>query len=105
VISCSMSRRTGEIGIRVALGASRASVALMVLKETAWLVAAGVGIGVPGSLAANRLIASMLFGLKPGDPAALALALTTIATVAGIAVYLPARRAARVDPMTALRCD
>jgi predicted lysophospholipase L1 biosynthesis ABC-type transport system permease subunit len=105
VMSYSMSRRTGEIGIRMALGASRRGVTGMVLKETGWLVVAGVAIGVPCALGTNRLIASMLFGLKPGDPVALAVAAGAIVAVAGMAAYLPARRAARVDPMVALRCD
>jgi predicted permease len=105
VMSYSISRRTSEIGIRMALGASGVSVTRMVLKETCWLVVAGAAIGVPCAYAASRLTGSMLFGLKPGDPSALAIALAVILTVSGAAAYLPARRASRVDPMNALRCD
>ena len=105
VMSYSMSRRTGEIGIRMALGASRMEITGMVLKETSWLVLTGVAIGVPCTLGTNRLIGTMLFGLKPGDLAALAVAVVAIVAVAALAAYLPARRAAHVDPMNALRCD
>ena len=105
VMSYSMERRTGEIGIRMALGASRAGVTGMVLKETFRMVVLGAVIGVPCAWAASRLIGSLLFGLKPGDPAALEFALFVIFAVCGTAAYLPARRASRVDPMQALRCE
>ena len=105
VMSYSMERRTGEIGIRMALGASRIGVTGMVLKETFRMVVLGAAVGVPCAWAASRLIGSLLFGLKPGDPAALAFALAVILAVCGIAAYVPARRASRVDPMQALRCE
>ena len=105
VISYAMSRRTGEIGIRMALGASRGNVMRLVLMETGWLVLFGAATGIPCAIAASRLLAGMLFGLKPGDPSALAIALGVVLVVAAMAAILPARRAARVDPMNALRCE
>jgi len=96
-------QRTSEIGLRIALGSSRERVLRMVLREVLLFVLAGIAIGVPGSLAATRATASFLFGLTPGDPAVLAGAVAVLAAVALIAGFLPALRAARVDPMTALR--
>jgi putative ABC transport system permease protein len=103
VISYSVSCRTREIGIRVALGASRRRIVQMVLSEILFLMMAGVAIGVPCALAASRLLRHMLFGVTPTDPltlAAVALALVAVAVVAG---SLPARRAMSVDPVVALR--
>jgi ABC-type antimicrobial peptide transport system permease subunit len=105
VMSYSMSRRTSEIGIRMALGASGSSVLRMVLRETFRLVAMGVGIGLPCALGASRLLASQLFGLSWTDPATIAMAILMIFGTTLLAGYVPARRAARVDPMSALRND
>ncbi|HUK52898.1 MAG TPA: ABC transporter permease [Candidatus Binatia bacterium] len=96
-------QRTSEIGLRIALGSSRERVLRMVLREDLQLVLAGIAIGIPGSLAATRATASFLFGLTPGDPGILAGAVAVLAGVALMAGFLPAYRAARVDPMTALR--
>ncbi|HKO04456.1 MAG TPA: ABC transporter permease [Candidatus Acidoferrales bacterium] len=96
-------QRTSEIGLRIALGSSRVQVLRMVLREVLLLVLAGVAIGVPGALAATRTTASFLFGLTPEDPGILAGAVATLAGVALMAGFLPALRASRVDPMTALR--
>jgi predicted permease len=105
VMSYSISRRTGEIGIRMALGASQRGVIWMVLRETLWMVAIGVTIGLLSALASGRLIGSKLFGLSPADPATLAMAISVILLAAVLAGFLPARRASRIDPMNALRFE
>ena len=98
-----VARRTREIGIRMALGAQRGSVIWMVLREVCVLAAIGVAIGAPTALGTSRLIESFLFGTKPTDPRALALAVAILVSAALLAGYGPARRASRVDPMIALR--
>jgi ABC-type antimicrobial peptide transport system permease subunit len=103
VMAYSVSQRTHEIGIRMALGAQRRNVVGLILRETMILVGAGVIIGLSAALASTRLIASWLYGLTPNDPLTMALAGLLLLTVAALAAYLPARRASRVDPMEALR--
>lgn len=100
-----VNRRTSEIGIRMALGAQRARIARMVLGETLLLLICGLAIGVPVAFFASRLMASQLFGLNPGDPATFLIACAGMAAVTMAASYLPARRAASVDPMRALRSE
>jgi predicted permease len=105
VMSYAVSGRTSEIGIRIALGAQRGSVLWLILRESLLLVLVGVAIGLPAIFGAGRWISSLLFGVKPADPTALALA-TALMFAAGIlACYIPARRAMRVDPMVALRYE
>jgi ABC-type antimicrobial peptide transport system permease subunit len=87
----------------MALGAQRRDVVGLVLRETLLLVVIGVVIGLGAALGATRLIATLLYGLTPNDPLTIALASLLLLTVAALAGYLPARRAARVDPMIALR--
>ena len=105
VISYAMSRRISEIGIRMALGASGSSVLWMVVRETLWMLVAGVAIGLPAGLASGRLIAHRLFGITPADPLAIAVALSIISATTLFAGFLPARRASRIDPVAALRYD
>lgn len=105
LMSYSVAQRTREMGIRAALGAQRAEVLRMILRETLWLVIAGVCLGVPAALAAVRLIGHMLFGLSPDDPATLAIVVAMLFLAGIVAGYLPARRAMRVDPMVALRYE
>jgi predicted permease len=114
VMAYAVARRTNEIGIRVALGAKPGQVAWMVLRETLALAAAGVAIGVPAVLALSPVLDHVLapawtdnfaYGLRPNDPATIAAAVLALAAVGFVAGYFPARRAARVDPMTALRHD
>jgi predicted permease len=105
VMSYTAARRTNEIGIRLALGATRASMLGMVLKESLLLVVAGIAIGVPVALATARLISGLLFGVSATDPATISLACVLMIVVAAMAALLPARRAARVDPMVALRYE
>jgi predicted permease len=104
-MSYAVARRTSEIGIRMALGARRGEMLWMVLRETLLLVALGVAIGLTAALAATRLLQDYLFGLKPTDPATIGAAVMILVVIAVLAGYLPARRAARVDPMTALRYE
>jgi len=103
LMAYTVSRRTGEIGIRMALGAQRGRIARMILRETLLLVAVGLVLGLPAAGFAARLISGQLFGLKPADPVTFAAACAAMAAVAILASYLPARRAASVDPMHALR--
>ena len=103
VMSYGVARRTNEIGIRMALGARGRSVLWLVLREALLLVAIGLVVGLFASLAVTKTAASLLYELKPNDPLTIALATLLLASVALIAGYFPARRAARVDPMDALR--
>jgi predicted permease len=96
-------RRTREIGIRMALGARRGAVIWMVLREVCVLAALGLAISVPIARGSSKVVESLLFDMKPNDPRALALAVTTLVVAALLASYGPARRASRIDPMTALR--
>ena len=105
VISYSVSQRTREIGIRMALGAQSENVLMQVLKEGARLAAIGLALGLAGSLAAMRLIATLLFRVKPADPLTFVVVAVILAGVTLAASYIPARRATRVDPMVALRYE
>src|SRR6185437_8754132 len=103
ITAYSVSQRTNEIGIRMALGAEPARVLRMVLREASWLGILGVVAGLAGALALGRVIGAMLNGLKPWDPATLAASAVLLLAVALAAGWVPARRAAGVDPMRALR--
>jgi predicted permease len=103
VMSYTVARRTHEIGVRIALGAQSGDLLRMVLRESLLLVSTGTLIGLAAAWATTRLIAGMLFGLTPNDPLTLALATLLLLAVAAWASWLPARRAARVDPLVALR--
>jgi predicted permease len=105
VISYSVSRRTNEIGVRVALGASRNTILSMIFRETLVLTFAGLAVGLPCALAAAHLVGHMLFNISANDPATLAAVALVLASVAALAGYGPARRAMRVDPMVALRYE
>jgi predicted permease len=105
VMTYSVVRRTNEIGVRMALGAQQGGVLWMILRESIVVLAAGIAVGVPATLAAMRLIESALFGLKPSDPVTLLCAAAVVAAVTLVASYLPARRATQVDPMVALRYE
>ena len=103
VMSFAVARRTREIGVRVALGAGRARVLRLVLSEVALLSAIGMAIGLPGGWGMGRLLESRLFGLTAFDPATLATVALVLAATTLVAGVLPALRATRVDPATALR--
>lgn len=105
VMSYLTARRTNEIGIRFALGATGRNVLGMVLGESVWLVAVGIAAGVPLTLAATRFISSRLFGVSATDPVTIASAAMLMLMVATVSGLLPARRAAKVDPMVALRYE
>jgi len=101
--SYAVARRTGEIGIRMALGAQRGMVVWMVLRDVLMLAVLGLAISLPAALGASKMMESLLFGVKPGDPLAMAAAVAILLTAALVAGYLPARKASRIDPMTAVR--
>jgi macrolide transport system ATP-binding/permease protein len=105
VIAYSVSQRTREIGVRMALGAQRSSVYQLIMKEAGWLVGAGIAAGLVCSVAAATLIRGLLFGVRTWDAATLGAVSAVLATAAMLASYIPARRAARVDPMVALRYE
>jgi ABC-type antimicrobial peptide transport system permease subunit len=105
LMSYAVARRTKEIGVRMALGADPSNVLRMVMREVLVLVAMGLAIGVPAELGSGRWAASLLFGLKPSDPETLVAATVLLLGVAALSGYIPARRAARVDPMVALRYE
>jgi predicted permease len=103
--SQAVARRTNELGVRMALGADAGVILRMVLRDAAALIVLGLVIGAPAALAAARLIRSQLFGVGPADPATLLATCVVLAAVAIVAGFLPARRAARVDPVVALRAE
>jgi len=103
VISFSVTRRTHEIGVRLALGARRNDVLGMVVLDAVGLALIGVAIGVAGGLALTRLLGSLLYGVSATDPVIFAAVSLVLTAVAALASFLPARRAARVDPIVALR--
>ena len=103
VVAYQVTRRTGEIGIRMALGAQRTDVLWMVMRETLLVLAAGAAIGLPAAVAAAQVLRSLLFALAPSDPPTIVLAAATLAGAGALAGFLPARRAASLSPMDALR--
>jgi putative ABC transport system permease protein len=103
VIAYAVSQRTRELGIRVALGATRERIVRLVIREGVWLAGTGVVLGVLASLALTRAIASLMFGVGKLDPVTLTAAPLTLMAVALLGCYLPARRAAKVDPVIAMR--
>jgi predicted permease len=103
VIAYSVSQRTREIGIRMAIGARQADISRMIMRRGLALTGAGVVAGIVASLGLTRLLTSQLFGVRPSDPLTIAAVLVSMTAIAAIAAYVPARRAARVDPIAALR--
>jgi predicted permease len=103
VVAYQVTRRTGEIGIRLALGAQRADVLWMVVRETLWVLAAGAALGLPAAVAAAQVLRSLLFALATSDPQAIVWATATLFGAGALAGFLPARRAASLSPMDALR--
>jgi ABC-type antimicrobial peptide transport system permease subunit len=105
VTAYSVAHRTSETGIRMALGANRADVLGMVLRGALIQLGLGLAVGIPVALAGGRLAASQLYGVKSHDPAILGLAVVVLAACALLAAFVPARRAATIDPMQALRTE
>ena len=105
ITAYSVARRTSEIGLRMALGANRGDVVALVLRKALLLVALGLAIGVPVALLGGRLMASQLYGVRPYDPISLAAAVLLLSAFAALAGFIPARRAASIEPMNALRTE
>jgi ABC-type antimicrobial peptide transport system permease subunit len=105
VIAYDVARRTREIGIRLALGALRRTVVGAVLRQTAAVVVPGVVVGLAGAVTASALVETFLFGITPRDPVTLAMTALVLGAIALAAAYVPARRAARVNPAIALRAE
>jgi len=105
VMAYSVSQRTQEIGVRVALGARSSDVLKMVLGQGTKMAAVGVGIGLAGAFALTRVMSTLLFEVSVTDPATFAAVVALLAIVALLACYIPARRATKVDPLIALRCE
>jgi predicted permease len=105
VTAYNATRRTQEMGIRVALGAERTDILRLVMREVLWLTAIGIAAGGPLAVALGKLVQNELYGMKASDPAVMIAAVVVITSVSALAAYLPARRASRIDPMRALRYE
>jgi putative ABC transport system permease protein len=105
VLSFAVAQRTREIGIRMSLGATSRSVQLLVVKQAMMLVLLGLALGVPAAVAVTHVLRSQLFGLSAADPITYAGVALLLASVALLACWMPARRATKVDPLVALRCE
>ena len=105
LMSYNVSRRTNEIGIRMALGAQRSHVLGLVMRESMILVVIGIVVGLVAALSASGFVKTLLFGLPPTDALSIGTAILVMVSVSALAGYLPARRASRVDPMVALRYE
>jgi predicted permease len=105
VLSYVVAQRVGELGVRLALGAKPAALLKLVVGQGMWLACVGVAIGVVAALAGSRVLRGLLFGVGPSDPASFVIAIAVLGAAAFLACYGPGRRAARIDPMTALRAE
>jgi ABC-type antimicrobial peptide transport system permease subunit len=105
VTAYTVEQRTGEIGVRMALGADRGRVVKMVLRGAFWQVGIGLLVGIPAAIGAGRLIADQLYGVKAWDPVMLGAAVAMLGVAALVAAIIPAQRAANLDPVEALRAE
>ena len=105
VMSYSVTQRSREIGIRLALGAAGRDVTGLVLRQGLTMVAAGIGLGLAGALLMTRVLRTLLFGVTPTDPFVFAAIVVLLSATAWLATYVPARRAARLDPLVTLRSE
>ena len=105
VISFAVSQRTREIGVRMAMGAGRADVMKLIMRQGLFVTGVGLVLGLGAALAAARLLMSLLYGIRPDDPATVVVVVAGMAAVTMLACYIPARRAMRVDPVVALRYE
>jgi predicted permease len=105
VMAYAVARRSREIGIRLALGATTGKVRWMVLRESVAIVLVGLAVGVPSAFGLSRLVESMLYGVRPHDASSFGAAAVLMVLIGAAAAWIPARRASKVDPMTALRCE
>jgi putative ABC transport system permease protein len=103
VMAYAVAQRTAELGLRIALGANPAKIGRMVLRDGLLLIAAGIAIGLPLSVAAGRISSSLLYGIQPGDPLAFVLTVAVLLVIGMVAAFVPARRAASIEPVEALR--
>ena len=105
VMAFVVARRTKEIGVRMALGARPGSVVWLVMKEVLLLVGIGLAVGIPSAIALGRFVSAQLYGIEARDPSVVGIAILLLAVVASLAGLIPARRASRIDPLTALRYE
>jgi len=105
VTAYSVSQRTHELGVRMALGANRTEVLMLVLRQELAVCAVGIVLGLAGALALSSVLRTLVFGVPTRDPATLAVVSAVLMAVTAVAGYLPARRATRIDPVTAMRTE
>jgi putative ABC transport system permease protein len=105
VLSFGIARRTREFGIRIAIGAEGASILRMVMREAGWVLGAGIVTGLIAAWWLGRIVGGLLYGVQPGDIASLGIAVGVLTAAGTLAAWIPARRAARIDPIQALRCE
>jgi ABC-type antimicrobial peptide transport system permease subunit len=105
VLAYGVTRRTRELGIRIAIGATTESILWLVLREAGWVLGVGIAVGLGAAWALGRIVSSLLFGIGPTDLLSVTAAVAVLAAVGSLAAWIPARRASKVNPILALRCE